>query len=57
MEKFQELKQFLGSLETDFQKFYQNGNKAAGVRLRKAMQDIKSKAQDIRTEIQARKGE
>lgn len=55
MSRFTELKQFVESLEEDFTKFYQKGNKAAGTRVRKAMQELKRKAQDIRVEIQDRK--
>nr|BCX01688.1 MAG: histone H1 [Bacteroidota bacterium] len=52
MSRFQELKSFVESLEKDFRAFYEKGNKAAGTRLRKAMQDLKAKAQEIRVEIQ-----
>ena len=55
MSRFSELKSFVESLEDDFNKFYDKGNKAAGTRVRKAMQDLKQKAQDIRTEIQDKK--
>jgi hypothetical protein len=39
-------------LEGDFDKFYNKGNKAAGTRIRKGMQDLKVLAQDIRKEVQ-----
>ena len=39
-------------VEQDFEKFYVKGNKAAGVRVRKAMNELKKKAQDIRVEVQ-----
>lgn len=52
MKKFQEIKDLLSAIEGDAQKFYSNGNNAAGTRVRKAMQDIKSAAQAIRVEIQ-----
>jgi hypothetical protein len=57
MSKFSELRDFVAGLEDDFNKFYEKGNKAAGTRVRKAMQDLKQKAQDIRVEIQDKKGE
>lgn len=57
MSRFTELKDFVESLEEDFTKFYQKGNKAAGTRVRKAMQELKRKAQDIRVEIQDRKNQ
>lgn len=55
--KFNELKSLLESVEADHTKFVEKGNKAAGVRVRKAMQDIKKLAQDIRVEISDKKKE
>ena len=55
MSKYGELKDFVMSLEDDFTKFYEKGNKAAGTRVRKAMQELKQKAQDIRVDIQEKK--
>ncbi|MCZ8356275.1 MAG: histone H1 [Cyclobacteriaceae bacterium] len=52
MEKLQELKDLLASLEGDFDKFYNKGNSAAGTRIRKGMQDLKNLAQTIRGEVQ-----
>jgi hypothetical protein len=52
MSRFQELKDLLGSFEKDFVKFYEKGNKSAGTRVRKHMNELKRKAQDIRKEIQ-----
>ncbi len=52
MKKYAQLKDLIISIEDDFSKFYDKGNKAAGTRARKAMQDIKVLAQDIRKEIQ-----
>lgn len=40
------------SLESDFEKFYDKGNNAAGTRVRKGMQDMKNLAQEIRLEVQ-----
>lgn len=51
MENFNELKQTLLALEEDATKFYEKSNKAAGVRLRKGLQDIKSLAQAIRQDV------
>lgn len=42
-------------LESDFTAFYEKGNKAAGTRVRKAMQELKSMAQDIRVDVQEKK--
>lgn len=50
--QFQALKGVLELAEDDAAKFYGNGNKAAGTRLRKHMQDIKNIAQGVRLEIQ-----
>lgn len=55
MSKFADLKGFVDGLEDDFNKFYDKGNKAAGTRVRKAMQDLKKAAQDIRVEVQGMK--
>lgn len=55
MEKFAQLKELLASVETDAEKFYSAGNSAAGTRVRKAMQDLKTLAQDIRTEVTEKK--
>lgn len=55
MQKFQEIKDLIASLEGDVDKFYNKQNGAAGTRLRKAMQDLKGLAQEVRTEIQSKK--
>jgi hypothetical protein len=52
MKKFEELKALISSLQDDVDKFYNKENSAAGTRLRKAMQDLKALAQEIRTEVQ-----
>ena len=52
MKKFQEIKNLVNSIETDADKFYSNGNNAAGTRVRKAMQDLKNLAQAVRLEVQ-----
>lgn len=53
MERFRELVELVQSFEKDFEKFYLKGNKSAGTRVRKHMNDLKRKAQDIRNEIQS----
>lgn len=55
MKKFEEIKNLLGSLESDADKFYNKGNSAAGTRIRKGMQDLKNLAQGLRLEIQEAK--
>ena len=57
MSRFEELKALVAAAEADFQKFYQEGNKAAGTRVRAAMQELKNLAQTIRTEVQSIKNE
>ena len=52
MDRFSQLKELVDSFEKDFQKFYEKGNKAAGVRVRKHMQDLRSFAQQVRNEVQ-----
>ncbi len=55
MSQFSDLKDAVDALEEDFSKFYDKGNKAAGTRVRKAMQDLKARAQAIRLDIQEKK--
>jgi hypothetical protein len=57
MARFDEVKDLILSLEGDFDKFYNKGNQAAGTRVRKGMQDLKTLAQDIRAEVQNKKNE
>jgi hypothetical protein len=52
MDKFTELRELVGLVSHDIEKFYSKGNKAAGVRIRKAMQDIKALAQELRLHVQ-----
>lgn len=55
MEKYQQIRDLIVSSEGDFDKFYNKGNKAAGTRVRKAMQDLKELAQAIRIDVQGQK--
>ncbi|MGY4384184.1 hypothetical protein ACVWYN_001210 [Pedobacter sp. UYP24] len=55
MEKFSKVKELIASVEADAEKFYNAGNSAAGTRVRKAMQDLKVLAQDIRAEVTDKK--
>ena len=52
MARFDEVKNLVMSLEGDFEKFYDKSNQAAGTRVRKGMQDLKTLAQEIRSEVQ-----
>ena len=55
MERFEELKSLVNSLEEDVTKFNEKGNKAAGTRVRKGCQEIKNVCQAIRVEVSDRK--
>lgn len=55
MERYNQLKALVESFEKDFEKFFVKGNKAAGVRVRKHMQELRQMAQDIRNEVQSLK--
>ena len=52
MSRYDDMKNLLDQLEPDINKFYNKGNKAAGTRARKTLQEMKKKAQEIRLEIQ-----
>jgi hypothetical protein len=51
MQKFTTLKELIASAENDAEAFYKKGNKAAGTRLRGAMQKLKVAAAEIRKEV------
>ena len=53
-EKLTEMTNMLKDTITDGIKF-DKGNKAAGTRIRKAMQDLKTMAQEVRVAVQAMK--
>jgi len=55
--RYEELKQKVAAMEQDFIRFFIQGNKAAGTRVRNAMQELKVLAQTIRTEVQNIKNE
>lgn len=55
MSRVSELQTLVESVSSEMEKFYEKGNKAAGTRARKGLQDLKKLAQDIRLEIQAKK--
>jgi RNase P subunit RPR2 len=54
MQMFEQLKSLLEVAEADYEKFH-NGNKTAGTRVRKYMQEIKKIAQEIRVKVQETK--
>lgn len=51
MDIFNQLREVIDEVEADAIKFYDKKNKAAGTRVRKAMQEIKKIAQDVRTDV------
>lgn len=57
MENYTKLKELVTSIEADADKFYNNGNSAAGTRVRKGLQEIKTLAQEIRNEVTSKKNE
>lgn len=50
-DRYQELQQMVAAMASDFEKFYKDGNKAAGTRVRNAMQELKTFAQTVRNEV------
>jgi len=55
--RFTELQALVAGMASDFEKFYKDGNKAAGTRVRLAMQELKTFAQTVRNEVQSIKNE
>ncbi len=55
MENFDQIKKVMESAEEDVAKFVEKGNKAAGTRVRQAMQEIKKLAQQVRLDVQEAK--
>jgi hypothetical protein len=57
MDKFNELKEIVAGLEEDASKFYEKNNKAAGVRLRKGLQEVRTLSQSLRQDVSAKNKE
>lgn len=55
MNRYEQLEAMIASMKEDFSKFYDDGNKAAGTRVRKGMLDLKNFAQEVRVEVQEMK--
>jgi hypothetical protein len=51
MATYAQLKKIVDETSTDADKFFQQGNKAAGTRLRNSLQQVKKIAQEIRVEV------
>jgi hypothetical protein len=50
MQEYEDLKVLVGEIESDINKA-EGGNKAAGTRVRKQMQQVKQAAQEVRNRI------
>jgi len=48
-------KELVSEFETDYLKFTEKGNKTAGTRARKSLQEIRNLSKDIRIEISSAK--
>jgi hypothetical protein len=57
MNRYDEIKNLVESLEGDFDKFYNKKNQAAGTRVRKGLQDLKVLSQEIRLQVQNMKND
>ena len=55
MNRVEQMQSLIAELEPEMTKFYEKGNKAAGTRARKQLQEIKKVSQKIRLEIQEKK--
>lgn len=54
---FEKIQELVKNTQDDVDKFFVKGNKAAGTRIRKSMQDLKTLAQELRLEVQNSKKE
>lgn len=55
MELIAKLKEMVATIEAESVKFYDKGNKSAGTRVRKELQELKKLAQEIRIDVQNKK--
>ncbi|WP_104381799.1 histone H1 [Sphingobacterium sp. HMA12] len=55
MDKFNQLKALIEGAEKDAEAFFNKNNKAAGTRLRNALQETKALSQEIRNDVTAKK--
>ena len=53
--RLEQLIALLESAREDHSRFFDRGNNAAGTRVRKAMQEVKALAQELRLEVQEAK--
>lgn len=52
MEKINEIKAMLEDMGKDLEKFYSKGQNSAGTRLRKSLNEVRKRCQEMRNEIQ-----
>jgi hypothetical protein len=57
MELFEKIELLVADTRGDAVKFFQKGNKSAGTRIRKNMQELKKLAQELRILVQNTKNE
>ena len=55
MSLLEQIREVVAATGEDHEKFYEKGNAAAGTRVRKNMQELKSLAQELRLDVQATK--
>jgi hypothetical protein len=55
MNRYEELQALIRTFEADFTKFYDRGNKEAGIRLRKHMQTLRKFSKNVREDVQEQK--
>ena len=53
-ELLNQMTELLNDIQDDSAKFEEKGNKAAGTRVRKAMQNVKAVAQEVRVYVSAK---
>lgn len=51
MSRLEELKKMVETFESDYTKFTEKGNKTAGTRARKTLQELRNWSKDVRMEI------
>jgi len=55
MNLLEQIRELVAATQEDHDRFYSKGNAAAGTRVRKNMQELKSLAQELRLDVQATK--
>lgn len=55
MDKLNQLADLIQGIKADGEKFFNSGNDSAGTRVRKAMQEVKNLAQEVRNDVTAKR--